>query len=262
MTLERTTLHTHHDLVDAEIDCGVGIVRINRPPCRDTVHTDAYESAAEMLECFANDSAVVCVMIAGIEFTSCTGESESGAGIFGMLEPAARIVRLIHEMPQVTIAALSKPTVGIGMSIALSTDLRIAGRSACLIPEWDGLGYRGDVGGAWLLTRLVGPSRAMQIMLDGNPVKHDVALRLGLFNMVVEDAHLPQAAVRWARVVASATAPTRIKAKVAEALTIPLQQTLPLDSEQTAKAQLIGAQRRVARAWMEALAERPVCEEL
>ena len=167
---------------------------------------------------------------------------------------AARIVRLLYEIPQVTIAALPGPAVGAGMSLALAADLRIAARSASLIPGWGKLAFSGDFGGAWFLNRLVGPSRAMQILLEGTPVDTDAALGLGLVNRVVSDADLPTAALDWARTIAAGpvTAWKGVKANVADAGRLSLDKALPRESERMVRSRLTEEHRRAVRAWLDA----------
>src|SRR5207244_8358942 len=74
-----------------------------------------------------------------------------------LLRMASMVVRL-YESPKISIAALPGPAVGAGIGIALAADLRIAAISAASIPGWCRLGFSGDFGGTWFLTR--GPGRA------------------------------------------------------------------------------------------------------
>jgi 2-(1,2-epoxy-1,2-dihydrophenyl)acetyl-CoA isomerase len=268
MTTEHT-LDTHTDMVHAKVADGVGIVTLNRPQRRNALHPDMYDAIIEALECYANDTGIGCVLITGAGTAFCAG-GDVRAGLrpdshaqeqrdpvthpTAELVHAAQMVRLLHEMPQITIAALPGPAVGAGMSIALSTDLRIAAQSASLIPGWGKLAFSGDFGGAWFLTRLVGPSRAMHILLDGAPIAADTALQLGLFNKVVEDADLPTAALGWARSIAAGptTAWQSMKANVAEASTLSLEQALPRESERMVRSRFTEEHRRAVRTWLDA----------
>ena len=267
MAIERIVVDTHSDMVGAEVRDGVGVLTLNRPERRNALHPDMYDPIAEVLERYAVDSGVGCVVITGAGSAFCAGgdvrvgirrpspadeRSDPVAGPAAELLHATRIVRLLHEMPKVTIAALPGPAVGAGMSIALAADLRIAARSASLIPGWGKLAFSGDFGGAWFLNRLVGPSRAIQILIDGTPVDSGTALGLGLVNKVVSDVDLPSVALDWARTIAAGPvmAWKGVKANVAEAGRLSLAEALPLESERMVRSRLTEDHRRAVRAWL------------
>ena len=95
---------------------------------------------------------------------SSSGRSSSTPTRVAALLADAQLVRRLHEYPKLTIAAVNGPAVGAGMALALACDLRIAAASAVLVTGWARLGFSGDYGGAWFLTRLVGPSRALELL--------------------------------------------------------------------------------------------------
>ena len=109
----------------------------------------------------------------------------------------------MHEHPKLTIAAVNGPAVGAGMALALACDLRIAAASAVLVTGWAGLAFSGDYGGAWFLTRLVGPSRALELLAGNASLDADAARDLGLVNRVVADGEFADAWMAWARDFAS-----------------------------------------------------------
>lgn len=273
-TADSTPIDTGTDTVVAEILDGVGIVTLNRPERRNALHPDMFDAVPVVLERFADDSNVGCVLITGAGAAFCAGgdvrdaprtrAEDADGNRPSVAESAARLlrdtrmVRLLHEMPKVTIAALPGPAVGAGMSIALSTDLRIAARSARLIPGWGQLAFSGDFGGAWFLTKLVGPSRALQILIEGTPVCADAALAIGLVNRVVEDDEIRTEALAWARSIAAGptSAWARMKANVADAQVLTLEAALPLESERMVWSGLTDEHRAAARAWLEAAAAK------
>ena len=106
---------------------------------------------------------------------------------------------MLHEHPKLTVAAVNGPAVGAGMAPALACDLRIAAESARLVTGWAGLWLGGDFGGAWFLTRLVGPSRASGRSCRNSSLDAcDGARVLGLVNRVVPDAGFAEAWMAWA----------------------------------------------------------------
>ena len=98
------------------------------------------------------------------------------------------LIRQIVTAPKPIIAALNGPAVGAAMNIALACDIVVAARSATLQEAFARIALIPDAGGTWLLPRLVGPKRALALMLTADPVPAEEALRLGLVYKVYEDA--------------------------------------------------------------------------
>jgi len=107
---------------------------------------------------------------------------------------ADRVIRncesplLLHEMPKPTIARIRGPAVGAALSLALACDLRYIDRSARFITGFGRVGLPGDLGIAWFLQSLVGPAKARELMLLGEPMNADAIMALGLANAMVDDA--------------------------------------------------------------------------
>ena len=263
---------TGTDTVRAEIVDGVAVLTFNRPQRRNALHPEMYEAVPRLLEQFADSVDVGCVLVTGAGDAFCAGGDVRDGGSAraaedhvatgdpeeqirartAILADNARMVTLLHSMPKVTIAALPGAAVGAGMSIALSTDLRIAARSARLIPGWAKLAFSGDFGGAWLLTHLVGPSRALELLVSDAPIDTASGERLGLFNRVVDDADLPAAAVRWATEIAAGptAAFAGTKANILEAECLSLQEALVGESERMVRSALTQEHRDAVKAWL------------
>lgn len=263
-------IDTGTDTVLAETVDGVGVLTLNRPARRNALHAEMYEAVPRLLERFAADDGVGCVVITGAGNAFCAGGDVRDGGSAkevpagdreeqiairsAMLADNARMVTLLHEMPKVTIAALPGAAVGAGMSIALSADLRIAARSARLIPGWSKLAFSGDFGGAWFLTRLVGAARALELLIADQPIDTDTGERLGLFNRVVDDGELRDAALCWAAGIAAG--PTyaygATKANVADAQRLPLTEALLAESERMVRTGLTQEHRDAVKLWLTA----------
>ncbi|MGV0852420.1 enoyl-CoA hydratase/isomerase family protein [Mycolicibacterium phlei] len=274
MTLaQQYRLDTGTDTVLAEVSGGVGIITLNRPERRNALHADMYEAVPRLLDRFATDDGVGCVLITGAGDAFCaggdvrdggssnvvadTGDEEIAART-AILADNARMVPLIYDLPKVTIAALPGAAVGAGMSIALAADLRIAARSARFIPGWSRLAFSGDFGGSWLLTQLVGPSRALELLVADRPVGADELERLGLVNRVVDDTELATAARAWAAAVAAgpSSAFAGTKANIRDALRLSLQEAIPPESERMVRSALTQEHRDAVRAWLAAAKKR------
>ncbi|ATN36853.1 enoyl-CoA hydratase (plasmid) [Rhizobium sp. ACO-34A] len=105
------------------------------------------------------------------------------------------------ELP--VIAAVNGPAIGAGCDLALMCDIRIAGRSARFAESFVKLGIVPGDGGAWLLPRAVGFSKASEMALTGDVIDAEEALRIGMVSKVVEDGSLLDVAVDMARRIAA-----------------------------------------------------------
>jgi 2-(1,2-epoxy-1,2-dihydrophenyl)acetyl-CoA isomerase len=118
------------------------------------------------------------------------------------LRSRMEVSRILHDLPKPTIAMINGPAAGAGLAFALACDLRIAGASARLVTAFVRVGFSGDFGGSFFLTRLVGTARARELYFTGRPVEADEALSLGLVNRVVADEDLATVTMELARSLA------------------------------------------------------------
>src|SRR5207237_2937538 len=99
----------------------------------------------------------------------------------------------IYETPKPTIAALPGAAAGAGLSIALACDLRYAVDTAVLTTAFARVGFAGDYGGTWFLTRLVGAGKARELYYFSERLGAAEAERLGILNGVFSAAALEEA---------------------------------------------------------------------
>ncbi|MBO0758567.1 MAG: enoyl-CoA hydratase/isomerase family protein, partial [Bradyrhizobiaceae bacterium] len=112
------------------------------------------------------------------------------------------VSRLLHEIPKPTIAMVNGPAAGAGLSLALACDLRIAAQSARLVTAFVNVGFSGDFGGSYFLSKLVGTGRARELYYTADPLNAGEALSLGVVNRVVPDADLVATTMLLARKLA------------------------------------------------------------
>ncbi len=167
---------TGTDVVRIHVDDRVAVITLNRPERRNALHHEMYEPITRALAEFDERDDVGCVVLTGAGSAFCAGGDVSGEGArpgvdrrdaeghAANLLADAQLARRLHEHPKLTIAAVNGAAVGAGMSLALACDLRIAAESARFVTGWARLGFSGDFGGAWFLTHLVGPSRALELL--------------------------------------------------------------------------------------------------
>ncbi|HEY4333361.1 MAG TPA: enoyl-CoA hydratase-related protein [Ilumatobacteraceae bacterium] len=256
---------TGTDVVRIEVDDGVAIITLNRPDRRNALHRDMYAPIMHALTQFATDDDVGCIVVTGAGQGFCAGgdvrdgrrpRDEAPPTIeaaAASLLADAQVSRLLHESPKITLAAVNGAAVGAGMSIALACDLRIMASSAALIPGWAKLAFSGDFGGTWFLTRLIGPSRALDVLTSNRTVSADEARSIGLTNRVAADAEFAAAWRVWATAIAHGprAALALTKANVAQALAEPLATALVSESERMVRSGRTADHREAVRAWMD-----------
>ncbi len=121
-----------------------------------------------------------------------------------LLDAGRDVVLEIASMPKPVIAAINGVAAGAGCNLALACDYRIAAETARLSESFVKIGLHPDWGGTWLLPRLVGRGRAMEILMTGRMVEAAEALAIGMVDRVAADA--PGEAHAFARTIAAAPA--------------------------------------------------------
>ncbi|MDG2111225.1 MAG: enoyl-CoA hydratase/isomerase family protein [Actinomycetota bacterium] len=116
--------------------------------------------------------------------------------------PAPRIFDKISKTPMVSIAANNGQAWGGGAELSWACDLRIAAESATYGQPEVGLGIIPGAGGTTRLSRLIGPTKCLEMILDGRPISAAEAHQLGAINKIVADDDLRQAAIDWAAHIA------------------------------------------------------------
>jgi enoyl-CoA hydratase/carnithine racemase len=114
-----------------------------------------------------------------------------------------RIPRAMYAFDVPVVAAVNGPAIGAGCDLACMCDLRVASTDAIFAESFVRIGLIPGDGGAWLLQRLVGPARAAEMTLTGDPVDAATALEWGLVSRVVEPAALLEEAQALAERIAA-----------------------------------------------------------
>jgi 2-(1,2-epoxy-1,2-dihydrophenyl)acetyl-CoA isomerase len=161
-------------------------------------------------------------------------------------------------MPKVVIAMVNGPAVGAGLGLAMACDLRIAGSSTRFGTGFARVGYSGDFGGSWSLTRLVGTAKARELYFLGDMVDGATALSLGLVSRVVADEALRNETAALARRIADGPriAYGYMKRNLFAAETEPLAAVLELEALHQARTAMTEDHIEASRAFVEK--RRPV----
>ena len=149
-----------------------------------------------------------------------------------------RALGAVAAIPRVVIAAVSGVALGGGCELALACDLRIAGDRSRLGQPEIALGIIPGGGGTQRLARLVGPSRAKDMILSGRPVEADEALRIGLVDRVVPAEEVQPAALAWAAELAAGAVAAQALAKRAVDRGLDVGLAAGIDLEQELFAQV------------------------
>ena len=184
-------------LVQYEVQDGVGIITLDDPPANTYTYEMMGQLDAAILKARMDDGAQVIVLTGqGEKFFSAGANiqmlSEVTSGFkYCFCLHANETLNRLEQTPKLTIAVLNGHTVGGGLEIAMACDLRVArgGGSKVGLPEVN-LGVLPGTGGTQRLARLVGKSRAIELMATGETFGFDRAEALGIVNRVIEaDSH-------------------------------------------------------------------------
>src|SRR3954454_24250352 len=174
-----------------ERDGGVGTLTINRPEQFNGMTTRMLREAHELLHAVADDESLTVIVLTGAGKAFCPGADlkhyTSGATGEAGKDEYFDVPVLLHEMPQVTVAAINGACAGAGLGWACGCDLRYAARSAKLNTAFLDVAVAGDMGLPWTLPRLVGAGTARELSLLPRKLSADEAAAIGLVNGVFDD---------------------------------------------------------------------------
>ena len=180
------------DGLRVEVDGPIATLTLDRPAALNALTVPVKIALRETLEALAGDRDVRALVLTGAGRAFCAGQdlAERDEPDAAPLEVEVRerynpIVRAIRSMGQPVIAAVNGVAAGAGASLAFACDLRIAAEEARFVLAFGRIGLVPDSGATWFLPRLVGPAKAAELALVGDPVDAAEALRLGLVSRVV-----------------------------------------------------------------------------
>jgi 2-(1,2-epoxy-1,2-dihydrophenyl)acetyl-CoA isomerase len=191
MEFERTKL---------DIDGPVGIVTLNHPEVMNAVSAEMLGGLMKALDQIEDPkNGVRCMLMTGAGRGFCAGANlqPSGGGPSGSRDAGSVLetqyhpfLRRLRELPIPFVTAVNGAAAGVGMSFALMGDLVLCARSAYFLQAFRRIGLIPDGGSTWILPRLLGKARAMELSLLGEKLPAEKALEWGLINRVFDDADL------------------------------------------------------------------------
>jgi len=196
-----------HELLESVTD-RVATLTLNRPDRLNALSSPMIDALLEALPRLAADPQIAVVVLTGAGRGFCAGgdvkSMAEGSSQLGVEDAVQRlrgrmeVSRLLHEIPKPTIAMVNGPAAGAGLSMALACDLRIAAQSARFITAFAKVGFSGDFGGSYFLSKLIGTAKARELYYTGESLDSAQALALGIVNRVVPDSELADATMTLA----------------------------------------------------------------
>ena len=202
-----TCAHIRFDVSPA----GVATITLSRPDSLNALNAAMLDEIRAAVESLAGTGARALLLAGeGRGFSSgadlASGGSlpdDVGAALEAHFNP---LIEALFACPLPVVAAVNGPCAGAGCSLALAADIVIAGRSAYFLQAFINIGLIPDAGATWLLPRLAGRARAMEMMMLGERIPADKAADWGLISRVVEDEALAsEASALAARLAAGPT---------------------------------------------------------
>ena len=229
------------EFVRLEVAEGVGTIRLDRPKMNAISFQVQEELLAAAAEATERDD-VRAVIVYGGERVFAAGNDVKEMAPLSYPEmvkrsgPLQAAVTAVAQIPKPVVAAVNGYALGGGCELALAADVRIAADDATFGQPEVLLGIIPGAGGTQRLTRLVGPSRAKDLIFTGRFVKADEALAIGLVDRLVPAAEVYDEAVAWARQFrgAAAYALRAAKESIDRGLEVDLASGLEIERQQFA----------------------------
>ncbi|MBR1132814.1 enoyl-CoA hydratase-related protein [Bradyrhizobium iriomotense] len=194
-------------------DGDVGILTLDEPACLNAMTPDLLGALAAAIAEMTQDEDVRALILTGAGRGFCSGQNlkasaalgeDIAAGVMRFYWPAFKALR---ECRVPVVVAVNGVAAGGGFSLAMAGDIIVAACSASFIQVFSRIALVPDLGSTWLLPRLVGRQRALELMLLNEPLTAERAQEIGLVRQVVDDAKLMDEALVLARRLAEG--PTR-----------------------------------------------------
>lgn len=194
-------------------DGAVGILTLSEPDSLNAMTPDLLGALAKAIAEMTADEGIRALVLTGEGRGFCSGQNlkasealgeDIAAGVMRFYWPAFKALR---ESRVPVVVAVNGVAAGGGFSLAMAGDMIVAARSANFIQVFSRIGLVPDLGSTWLLPRLIGRQRALELMLFNEPLSAERAHEIGLVRQVVDDAKLMEEALKLAQRLA--VGPTR-----------------------------------------------------
>jgi enoyl-CoA hydratase/carnithine racemase len=200
-------------LYSLDVDTGVATITLNRPDRLNALTFEVYDELRRAFYALHDEEDVRVIVLTGTGRGFCTGgDVEDIIGrlfereMRGLLEftrMTCDLILSIRKCRKPVVAALNGTVAGAGAVIATACDMRIGAESAKIAYLFTRVGLSGaDMGAAWMLPRIVGMGKASELLMTGDFISAAEAYRIGLYNQIVDDGTVVEAATALAQKLA------------------------------------------------------------
>lgn len=267
-----STIDTGTEHLLGRVEDRVAILTFNRPDRRNALSSEMYAGFNRALPQIAEDPEIRVLMVTGAGGAFCAGgdvkrmndenqgRDAAGAGAADVDAKVADLQRrqqevslALHELPKPVVAAIPGAAAGAGLSIAMSADLRIAAPGALLVTAFANVGASGDFGGSWLLTNLLGESKAKELYFTSPRLTAAEAKDIGLVNAIIDDDDFAQGALNYCNDLAQRApmAMTRMKENINRASNVDFAAALDAEAHNMVFTMSTADHREAAAAFVE-----------
>lgn len=198
--------------VKFHVSGAVGVITLDSPETRNALTPEMIGELGRAIESCAPPN-VRSVLLTGAGGAFCAGanvrqlvatlEEKGPEGVSQAIRELAdalhnQVVLPLRRLPKPVVAGINGAAAGAGFSLALAADLRVAAQNARFLMAYANIGAPADGGSTWLLPRLLGAGRAMELYLASQPIGAPRALELGLVSQVCSDEELERHALETA----------------------------------------------------------------
>lgn len=241
------------DTVLYEVSDGLATITLNRPEAMNAMNVETKVAFRDAAQTAAGDDAVRAILLtAAGDRAFCVGqdlkehigllaadrESGSGGTMSTVREHYNPIVRALVGAAKPVVAGVNGVAAGAGFGFALAADYRVVADTAAFNTSFAGVALTADSGISWTLPRVIGPSRAADLLLFPRSISAQEAYELGIANRLVPAAEVRAEAEKVARALASGPtlAYAALKESLAFGLTHSLEETLEKEDELQGRA--------------------------
>ena len=209
-----------YEFVEVEIDEGVGVVTLNRPEAKNAMNLAMTAELPDAVHALDADEAVRAIVVTGAGSTFCAGiDLSEGAATFdasgheehnaelGVTDASLTDRFAFWRLRTPTIAAINGAAIGAGLTMTLVFDIRIAAEDAKLRFPFVRMNLIPEANSTWMLPRLIGVSRALELFLTGRFFTGAEAAAMGLASRAVPSDQVLPAALEIAKEIATYAAP-------------------------------------------------------
>lgn len=205
------TNNSYEELVLLDVDKGVGVLRLNRPNRLNAVDQPTMDRLVERFTEVADRDDIRVIVLTGAGRGFCAGADMSVLNDIGTGEQDVKMpgmdYMIARRVPKPIIAAINGPCIGLGLVFALTCDMRFCGANSKLGTGFARIGLVAEQGLSRLLPRLVGTSKALDLLYSSRFFDGNEAAALGLADRVYSNEELLSSTLEYARSLATHSSP-------------------------------------------------------